>query len=579
MGRGRWGERLGEGARGGGMNGMHPQTNERARNAANQREPTNPPPPPPLPPPPPPLTPILPTFLSFSSMTSCRVIIVTIWTLLMVLFTATMKPAKKEVIRERTSQPVTAVRSSVPFEQAFAEPSRFSRRVLTTTMVCVPNVSSSETYEQVMRAKGGTCMPRRTTCNANFACEQAVPWRNSVWPKPVLLPDIDLKTSVLPSHFREYCDQTVSCRPATVSLPAILIIGSTKAGTTTIESMLDRTRGLHSLRLEFHSIEQVDRLNAQTPCERVEFGTCTTEGLLVRDMAGMDPTIALGGDGNGSALIGKDPSLVYRTPLACVHQSDSLPDPAATSQDLAAFFAPRRRNRVGCEALRHPLPLDYLAREWRRWNPNAMNIQVLRDPVERARSHFTYTSFRREGRCWAKFGQPGPCERLASGPTTPESFRKCSDCFHEEVVRNIGEFQDCLAAGNSELMCAMSPFDTLSRHDRIVSIGLYVVFLESWMKIWPRSSFCFVEIADKDNVDELYRCLGIPPAWAPPIEVANSLDSKVGGMAHIFDHIASNRTKTLLDSFYRPFNERLCKLIGESCKEIRFLRGARRLPQ
>ena len=138
--------------------------------------------------------------------------------------------------------------------------------------------------------------------------------------------------------------------------------------------------------------------------------------------------------------------------------------------------------------------------------------------------------------------------------------------------------------GKWSKLCAWGPTgkDAWQNHRRVLSIGLYSVFLEEWLSYFPREQFCMLDLEDfKSGIDNgmqiIEVCLGLPHMGHYEVRPALNLLpwSSLGSMtfrAHAQGTPINRKstktgilpmleeTKITLQVFYGPYNKRLCDL-------------------
>lgn len=157
--------------------------------------------------------------------------------------------------------------------------------------------------------------------------------------------------------------------------------------------------------------------------------------------------------------------------------------------------------------------------------PDAKLLVVLRNPVDRAYSHYQHERRR---------------EREAL------SFE---EAIAQELARLAGEVEK-VAAGEKETSFALRHFSYLER-------GKYAEQLERWFSVFPREQFLIL------TTDELNREFQATMARVfeflklPPYEIATEKRSNVGAYEKMNDS-----TRAQLVEYFRPHNARLQDLLG-----------------
>ena len=192
--------------------------------------------------------------------------------------------------------------------------------------------------------------------------------------------------------------------------------------------------------------------------------------------------------------------------------------------------------------------------------PNAKFIILMRNPVTREYSDFFYSCF------------------YTCGPdlkSWPKSVVEDPDGeFLKEFETNTAIFSNCLRTTNNsmhECIRRMRPIVNACGRSRRFPIGFYYIHLHKWLQFYPKENFLFLRTEDMSRqpskmINRIIDFLGVDPvskdqAWEWLRQKANAqtvytTDSEKFRM--------KPETKQLLEEFYRPFNEKLLELIGNS---------------
>lgn len=177
-------------------------------------------------------------------------------------------------------------------------------------------------------------------------------------------------------------------------------------------------------------------------------------------------------------------------------------------------------------------------------NPNARIIALLCDPVERLYDDW-----------------------LSSKDDLSSSKINVSR-FHEHVKHTIDKFTTCLR-NNTLTRCTFlaKPWGTTYKKMGLtrLEIGIYLVHLENFMKVFPKNQILVIK-KEKDfkdtltNLQAIFTFLGVGKITDPMLLKQMEWES-------MDDHDVKSKmlpeTKKLLQDFYKPYNERLIKLLGE----------------
>ncbi|XP_014894912.1 carbohydrate sulfotransferase 15 [Poecilia latipinna] len=169
--------------------------------------------------------------------------------------------------------------------------------------------------------------------------------------------------------------------------------------------------------------------------------------------------------------------------------------------------------------------------------PEARFIVMLRDPVERLYSDYLY------------FG-------IAN---------KSAEDFHEKVSESLQLFEGCLM----EYTMRSCVYNTTVNNAMPVrlQVGLYVVYLIDWLAVFSREQILVLRLEDhafdmKDTLHKVFDFLNLGPlskeiesqiTRSPASNTRRPADKNLGPMLPI--------TKEILQDFYKPFNEKLAKVL------------------
>lgn len=183
--------------------------------------------------------------------------------------------------------------------------------------------------------------------------------------------------------------------------------------------------------------------------------------------------------------------------------------------------------------------------------PGAKFIVLMRDPVERLYSDFTYL-----------------CEVSSKQHAVPAEFTaNRTDWFHRKVSGELEKMKKCLNESSLE-DCAhhglSGSSQTLCGHVRL-GISLYHVHIQRWLREIPRRHFLFLTTSEMASnplavMQKVWDFLGVPrqdPGELSEVLHQHAHRSKAGkvGMA------AS--TERMLRDFFQPHNNVLARLLGD----------------
>ena len=191
--------------------------------------------------------------------------------------------------------------------------------------------------------------------------------------------------------------------------------------------------------------------------------------------------------------------------------------------------------------------------------PNAKFIIVMRNPVTRLYSHFLYS-------CLVHYG------KVSNWPTPVRA--NTASIFHAQVTKEIADFHNCteylstfecvslwIAQRTSKASIEGSEFNCGRILHRLV-IGLYSVHIRKWLQFYPRENFLFIRTEDISSnstelVSQITEFLGISPVSE---EMARDMFKKENVFNASAQYPMEERTRLMLENFYRPYNEKLAAI-------------------
>ncbi|XP_046575309.1 carbohydrate sulfotransferase 15-like [Haliotis rubra] len=161
-----------------------------------------------------------------------------------------------------------------------------------------------------------------------------------------------------------------------------------------------------------------------------------------------------------------------------------------------------------------------------------------------------------------------PTERMISAYNHFDPGTGSAEHFHESMVKQTRMYTDCFAR-TSYRACAYN--ETLrtsasqGHHCQLVT-GLYHVFIRDWLTVFPRDQILIIKMEDmRDHFynvfAKIFKFLGLSPLPRSVMDQREreAKSKKRSKRVHMMD-----KTRHLLDDFYRPHNIQLTKLIGDS---------------
>ncbi|KAJ8045876.1 Carbohydrate sulfotransferase 15 [Holothuria leucospilota] len=176
-------------------------------------------------------------------------------------------------------------------------------------------------------------------------------------------------------------------------------------------------------------------------------------------------------------------------------------------------------------------------------DPDAKLIVIFRDPVSRMYSSYNF---------------------FKGKSASPEEF-------HHKVVERIGIFQRCLSV-NSLRACAYQDivnFHPKNRDNSMMQlrIGIYHVFLEDWLRIFPKNQLFILELEDWNNrctqiLPEMFEFLNLERLSDMSIKLSCSRPPRNKAKFEVKPVLPE--TKKILEKFYQPYNLRLYEMLQDS---------------
>ena len=194
--------------------------------------------------------------------------------------------------------------------------------------------------------------------------------------------------------------------------------------------------------------------------------------------------------------------------------------------------------------------------------PEAKFVVVMRDPVTRLYSHFTYSCQLRHGNAVHEW---------------PQKIRQgVADLFHREVVRDIEQFNNCVKNASVFECSSVRTANTDGPKGDLkgarscsviwhrLTLGMYVVHIKKWLQFYPRKNFLFLRMEDffehsREVLSNLTEFLGIAPGYRAMSEMLR--EPKNSRPSAIQPMLAA--TSKLLQQFYHQYNAELALLLQD----------------
>ena len=196
--------------------------------------------------------------------------------------------------------------------------------------------------------------------------------------------------------------------------------------------------------------------------------------------------------------------------------------------------------------------------------PDAKFIVIMRDPVKRLFSDFWYFCANHN---W----------KNAKGElTVPQKYKEhAPEIFHNYTVQVIREYVTCVKSSTSEFECVGRATGGVGSEKACfplqVGLGMYYFHIVQWLNVLPMKQFLFLRTEDLG--EDLYhsavmvwKFLGVRPLEKT---VLHHLWRRANEMSWIKTKEYRDKfqmlpeTEELLRLFYRPYNERLARLLRD----------------
>ncbi|XP_025093899.1 carbohydrate sulfotransferase 15-like isoform X1 [Pomacea canaliculata] len=174
---------------------------------------------------------------------------------------------------------------------------------------------------------------------------------------------------------------------------------------------------------------------------------------------------------------------------------------------------------------------DYI----RSLNPSVKVIIIVRNPAIRVFSDYVYFQ-------------------------VPNTSTPRPEDFHEKIVKQIVLLRTCFKTHSLRHCVYNESLNTVAR----VNIGIYYIYLEDWYQRFPRDQIHVLRLEDlRDNVTlqmrRIFQFLGLEMPDTKTMDLIKGMAvSNKGKSAAML-----NKTKLILDNFYRPYNRRLAQIMKE----------------
>ena len=242
--------------------------------------------------------------------------------------------------------------------------------------------------------------------------------------------------------------------------------------------------------------------------------------------------------------------LFYFTPAI----SGIMNDPGTLTLDASTstLINPTIRATSGLKICEIPLVLSKLL-------PDSKFIVIMRNPVERLWSDYWFFC------SWPADGIPN--EHLENGPSI----------FHNHAMNVISAFEKCTGNHSKPILdCYMQVMNGIVSEDGCkccrVGVGLYYYHIITWLSVFPKEQFLFLRTEDlkretvstmnavwdflelerpkHDYISQVPILSQSEYKWLTSVQLQNTLRMLPS-------------TKSALEDFYKPFNEKLANLLQD----------------
>ncbi|BFZ18915.1 hypothetical protein BsWGS_21954 [Bradybaena similaris] len=179
-----------------------------------------------------------------------------------------------------------------------------------------------------------------------------------------------------------------------------------------------------------------------------------------------------------------------------------------------------------------------------RMNPKARIIISMREPVKRLYSRML---------TWI------------AEPLHPAYVNSTPEKFHTFIVERIQMYRQCFSQWTHR-QCAYN--GTLYQEAVLrLAEGAYSIYVKDWLQVFPREQLLFIKFEDyvhdlNATLRRVHRFLELSPLTETEMQkILNSGTANAGKHYNIGP--MENKTKTILQEFYQPFNEELAQILND----------------
>ena len=193
--------------------------------------------------------------------------------------------------------------------------------------------------------------------------------------------------------------------------------------------------------------------------------------------------------------------------------------------------------------------------------PQAKYIIILREPISRLYSDFTYL-----------------CESYwkLNKLTIPSTFlRNAPDMFHNAAIAEIRQFKACLEKSSVDICTHYATYgsalrDVTSSCGRVrLGISIYYVHISRWLKMIPEKSFHFVKTEDMAQqpygvLRRVWQFLEVPPQKTEELDDILFEHQNSNFVSQVKSIAMKRKTQAMLQEFFQPYNKKLAELLNNT---------------
>ena len=224
--------------------------------------------------------------------------------------------------------------------------------------------------------------------------------------------------------------------------------------------------------------------------------------------------------------------------------------------------------------------------------PNAKFIVLMRNPVDRLFSDFRYLC-EEAIRVKLKNKLSNGTQNNSGNSSQLLSFNVSADVFHDVVKREIATFDRCLESGSTLDFCTYlltvplprksTPGAISNECSRVrLGISLYHVHLKRWLNVIPKKRMLFLKTEEMSSdpyalLERVWQFLDVGRQSKDELNEIlykhshPSGNSTMGGGGAMEDADMHQRTRELLNEFFKPHNAILSHLLKEEEDEFNWI--------